>query len=246
MFKSTTITWYLAHLVLVLIGLLLYGLPPEWLGEALTSGIASSLIATGMCGAVLYVYSLQSEKRQAAISAIEDAGLSGVFPGRSVSIRTEYAARINKAKNIDVLGFGLSHFRQDYVNKFEDLAKSKNVRILLSSPDYPNKRNNYCDQRDLEEGNKIGQISGEVEQFIADSAEVRQKYPESFQVRRLKMLPSINIFRMDSEILWGPYLVGEQSRNMPTLLVRDRGYLGIALKGHFDKIWGDDELSEAV
>jgi hypothetical protein len=53
----------------------------------------------------------------------------------------------------------------------------------------------------------------------------------------MKALPAINLLRADHEIFWGPYLMGQQSRNTPTLIAQRGGFLFDALKAHFDALW---------
>ena len=38
-------------------------------------------------------------------------------------------------------------------------------------------------------------------------------------------------------VFWGPYLIGEVSRNMPTLLMETDGTVARRLLEHFDRIW---------
>ena len=75
---------------------------------------------------------------------------------------------------------------------------------------------------------------------------VRRSDSPRFQVRLYKCLPSVNIFRIDDELFWGPYLIREQSRNTPTFIVRKGGILFDTLAKHFNTIWSDPELSRPV
>ena len=169
-----------------------------------------------------------------------------MFQGRSVAIRKEYDDRIEKANELDLLGFGLSAFRQDYGQRFRDLAKTKKIRILLLDTHYPNDEAAYARQRDIEEGNLNGRIVGDIEEFISFSRPITKEYPENFNVRVMRALPSINYFRLDDEILWGPYLINMQSRNMPTFLVGKGGYLYETLKEHFNTLWSDERFSRSI
>ena len=98
-------------------------------------------------------------------------------------------------------------------------------------------------QRDAEEGNAPGSISTDVQEFLDRTAEVRVQHPDRFQVRLYTALPSINVFRVDDELFWGPYLVRRQSRNTPTFLVSRGGGLFDRIVEHFELLWSDGELS---
>jgi hypothetical protein len=191
------------------------------------------------------LHTLFVDSRERAKQRLYDYGFRAAFEGRSVLIKEEYTNRLSAARDIDVIGFGLSAFREDYASRFLDLAQTKNIRILLLDPAYPSE-STYADQRDHEEKNTPGDIAKDINQFIKQTAEVRQKFPKSFRVRLMTCLPSINLFRFDSEMLWGPYLVGEQSRNMPTFLVARGGYIFNRLDEHFNSIWSNNDLSREI
>jgi hypothetical protein len=59
----------------------------------------------------------------------------------------------------------------------------------------------------------------------------------SIEIRLYRALPLINIFRIDDDLFWGPYLLEDQSRNYPTLLVRSPGWLFQRLEQHFEMLW---------
>jgi hypothetical protein len=86
-----------------------------------------------------------------------------------------------------------------------------------------------------------------VRRFVADTYELWSQ-GDSFQIRLAITLPSINMFRIDDEIFWGPYLIssshyGRTSRNLPTMIVRRPGYMYDRLLDHFDEIWTGERLS---
>ncbi len=240
--------WYLVNAILVVSGIAMYNidLVTNLIGQEMNAGIAAGLIGTGICGVVTYIATSHSEQRFQGLANIQASGINNVFKSRSVTIREEYSSRIEKAHSIDIIGFGLSAFREDYSSKYMDMAREKKVRILIAHPEFPTQDVNYCDQRDVEEGNVRGQISADIMQFLRTTEEVRRRFPQTFQVKRMKVLPSINVFRMDKELLWGPYLVQDQSRNMPTFLVSSDGHLFETINKHFEAIWNNEMFSESV
>ncbi|PZV38582.1 hypothetical protein B5V02_09505 [Mesorhizobium kowhaii] len=237
--------WFLVHLILVIIGFMGASSPllVTIVGKDLAGGASASLVAAGISGFVLLFHNFFIDSREKKINELYDSGMRAAFDGRSIVIKSEYATRLKSSSRIDVIGFGLSSFREDYGDKFTLLARSMKVRILLLDPTFPNFDNSYADQRDLEEGNSRGTIARDVEAFIARSSEARASHPNNFQIRLLRCLPSVNYFRFDNELLWGPYLVANQSRNMPTFLVARGDFLFDRLSDHFEKLWNSDDLS---
>jgi hypothetical protein len=237
--------WFLVHLILVLIGFTAANsaLVVELVGKDIAGGASASLVATGITGFVLLFHNFFVDRREQLQNRLYETGMRSAFDGRSIVIKSEYASRLKSSSRIDIIGFGLSSFRQDYGDQFGHLARSMKIRILLLDPSFPSPDHSYADQRDVEEGNAKGSISRDVEAFIKISSAARASYPDNFQVRLLKCLPSVNYFRFDNEVLWGPYLVANQSRNMPTFLVAKGAFLFDRLSDHFEKLWSSSELS---
>jgi len=80
-------------------------------------GVGGSLIAAGIAGEILFLYVASSQQTKDKLDLLSIAGLQRIFRTRSVSIRDEYHSRLRNAKDVDILGFGLSSFREDYGNK---------------------------------------------------------------------------------------------------------------------------------
>jgi hypothetical protein len=243
-----SVIWALCHLSLIFLGFLFFYAKPlhGLLTEAVAAAIGVSLIATGISGLVVFLYVRSSEKLQAQIGVLEQAGLVNVFGGRSVTIRDEYNRRFHRARQIDVLGFGQSSLRQDHLSSFVSWSHRAHVRILLIDPEFLAKRYSLADQRDREEGNSRGSIAQDVRTFLEDIGKLEGLNRERFQIRLARVLPTTSIFRIDNELFFGPYLLGQQSRNSPTFLVREGGYLFRHYKDHFDNVWRSDEFSQEV
>ena len=209
-------------------------------------GVGGSLIAAGIAGEILFLYVASSQSTRDKLDLISAAGLQRIFATRSVSIREEYHSRLRNAKEVDILGFGLSSFRQDYGSKFAELSRRTSFRILLLDPEFPSPTESIASIRDREEGNAAGNIRRDVEAFEDAVRRAEGLLKRNFRVRRLTALPSINIFRVDDEIFWGPYLIADQSRNMPTLLVRRGGFLYDSIKTHFEQLWESAQFSKPI
>ena len=163
-------------------------------------------------------------------------GISEVHAGRGAKIFNEYDKHLaNLSENLDVMGFGLSSFREDHADHLDMWSKTVRIRILLLDPDAPFLGDSYADLRDDEEGNPQGQIRRDVRAFVGSVRALVSR--RLFAVRLYRCLPSINVFRVDETAFWGPYLIDKQSRNTPTFEVRAGGILYAEVTGHFDRIW---------
>jgi len=230
--------WLGIHLGLVLGGMLCMTTEGEKLfGASLAQSLGSGLLATGIAGMTLYLYVRLSEQTQDRLQVLTDAGIVSVFRHRSVRIKSHYDERLRAAKQIDLIGLGLSSFREDYSRDFAAWSRRAKVRILLLDPDFPTKGQSLADYRDLEEGGAKGEIRGDVVAFQKAVAEDAAIDSARFQVRKMRTIPAINLLRIDNEIFWGPYLMAERSRNTPTLLVQRGGFMFDDLERHFEETW---------
>lgn len=241
----TGVIWILCHSLTVLLGIVFLIATPihKWLGQGISEGVGGSLIAGGIAGVTLFLYVSTTEGLKSRIEAFSKAGLLKIFSGRSVLIREEYDSRLAKARHIDLVGFGLSSFREDYINQFVGWSHRADVRILLIDPDFPNRLHSLADQRDKEENNPSGQIRRDVEAFERAVSNLSGLDPQRFQLRRMRCIPAINLFRIDDDVFWGPYLMQQQSRNTPTLLAIRGGFLFDVLQSHFDALWAQSPPS---
>lgn len=213
-------------------------------GNTVMIGVGSSLVAAGIAGWVLFILVFIDQDERQKRKLVTDLGLVDAFESRSSQIKSEYDRRIDGARtSIDIMGFGLRALLDDYRDAFAGWAGKAHVRILLLDPDYPAVGRSYAAQRDIEEGNDEGRIARDVRTFLEQTRELRAQHPQTFRVRLYTSLPSINIFRVDDELFWGPYLVKSQSRNSPTFVVRKGGMLYDKLVDQFEGIWSNDALS---
>ena len=202
-------------------------------------------LAKGYGSEPVYVITGGNVVNPPAIESVEPhsvakSGIIKVFPSRQVTISNEYETRLASLhSHLDVLGFGLRAFREDHLSAYGKWKEHAKIRILLLDPNSPSPEFSYSAQRDKEEHNAEGAIHTDVRTFLKVTASLRDR---RFQVRFYKCLPSINIFRIDDELFWGPYLIHEQSRNTPTILV-GQGMLFERIMAHFDRIWRDENFS---
>jgi len=231
--------YLLLHLVVFMAGVLVVRVH-----SAVASGVGASLIAAAVAGWVLFVWVLLNQEQARRLEILAGLGLVDAFTARSTHIKEQYDQRLADARqSIDIMGFGLRQLREDYITDFAGWASRAHVRILLIDPNAPSPSLSHANQRDSEEGNATGSIAVDVNEFLHQTSELRGANPGRFEVRLYTALPSVNIFRVDDELFWGPYLVKTQSRNTPTFLIKRGGGLFDRLAGHFDNLWNDQTLS---
>ena len=120
---------------MVLLGALFLGSwSRTWIGVGACRGHWWLLIATGVAGVSLFLYVSFTDILRAQIETISKAGLSTIYSGRSVQIRDAYQHRLTVARKIDLIGYGLSSFRQDYLEHFVEWSRRAQIRILLIDP----------------------------------------------------------------------------------------------------------------
>jgi hypothetical protein len=234
--KSTQVIYWLAHVLLLLVGYTLFRSFPE---NEFVKNVGASILAAGLSGMVIFVYILFTSNTSARLDALATAGLDAVFSERSVSIKEMYQKRLSGTfQHLDVIGFGLSLFREDYSQQFESWSKRTQVRILLLDPEFPESGPKLARIRDAEEKSDED-IAKDVKAFVRACSHLRKS--KTFQIRLYRAIPTINYFRVDDEAFWGPYLFGSPSRLTPTLLVRRGGFLYAKLSRHFDQIWASPD-----
>lgn len=250
--KANHWVYLVLHLVLFLVGLLLvvYSntlMKSDPLTSAIALSVGGSIMATAFVGWVLFLHVWLSQDEFRRMEILRKFGFIEAFEHRSMTIRHEYETRLKNAnEGIDIMGFGLRALQEDYHKDFVKWANRATVRILLLDPEFPNSEFSVANQRDKEEGNDQGDIRRDVQAFLRSCSDLMRNKQPRFEIRLYRCLPSINMFRIDDDLFWGPYLIGDVSRNFPTFLVSRQGILYRRLQGHFDRIWSDETFSRAV
>src|SRR5690349_16142190 len=106
----TTWIYFLVHALLIVLGYVLVRINPTGLWGA----VGSSVIAAGVTGLVVFVYVRYAQDAAEKLEVIAEFGIVTIFEARAARIKPEYDERLRSAREIDVLGFGLNAFREDY------------------------------------------------------------------------------------------------------------------------------------
>lgn len=241
--KVRTVVYLSAHAVLVLLGAFISAV-----GGAFWIAVGTSVIATGISGMIVFGWIIFSEEDADRRKAMDEFGFVTAFPHRSIQIKHEYEARVARAShNIDIMGFGLNALREDFSERFREWSTRAEVRVLLVDPSATAPGPSFTTLRDREERNNAGKTDDEIHRFIEETRPLWSDVGVRFHLRLARTLPSVNMFRIDDESFWGPYLIlsrsGRASRNLPTMIVKRPGYMYERLVDHFEEIWSNEDLS---
>lgn len=225
--------YFLAHAILLIIGALVVQLSYTW-----AAPVGIGLMTAAISGSIVGLYVATTHNTTELLETLRTLGFERAWMGRGPRIRQEYEEHLsNLSRNFDVLGFGLRQFREDFGAELGKWSQNANVRILLLDPEFPVPDYSYAGQRDKEENNATGTISTDVKAFAREVGDIISGENSNLEVRLYQCLPSINIFRIDEHMFWGPYLINDQSRNMPTIKIKSGSILFQSYIEHFDLIW---------
>ena len=238
--NPTALIWVILHLIILCIGFLFlhYDRLQQFVGPALSASLGATFLGTGVVGLFLYLYIITSDTARSQVDALTNAGLTHIYPARSVRIKPEYDRRLENArKQVSVIGYGLGSLRQDFLDTDMQWKPDIRVRLLAVDPERPNGGTSYADLRDAEERRTEGQTRNDVNTLISRVAELNQHRQNPIELRLMTAIPSVNVMIIDDEALWGPYLIAEQSRNSFTCVVRRGGFVFDSLSQHFEALW---------
>lgn len=153
---------------------------------------------------------------------------------RSVTIREWYDDRLSRMqRNLDILAWGLASFREDYGGRLAEWSeRGIQIRLLLVDPDSP-KGSVLCELQDMLEERTAGSTASDIRTFLA----AIKPRSDGLEVKVSEYHPGTNIFRVDDEMFFGPYLAGTVSRNAPTGFVLSGYRLYERLSSHFEWMW---------
>ncbi len=230
---SPIYVYFVCHLIILLVGAVVAQLHHP---NAISAGVG--LMTAAISGTIIGLYVLSTRELASLVNLVRELGFKNAWKGRGVRIRSEYESHLQDLSvQLDILGFGLRALREDFGEDFAEWAGKAKVRVLLLDPDFPTVESSYADQRDAEEQNDCGTIRSDVNRFVNDYRELIDNPNVSFEVRLYRCIPTLNIFRVDNAMFWGPYVVNNQSRNIFTFKIASPSHLFDTFEQHFDDIW---------
>ena len=174
-----------------------------------------------------------------------------LFTGRRDGYLAAYQTLLqNLHKNLDIMGLGLSHVPPDYGHLLAEMAARSRVRIALLDPAFPGPRpdpTSVASIREREERQNEGEFRRQVAKYYFDVLEPYLTHSTDaaeepgLEIRLYKVLPAVNIFRVDDAMFFGSYLLEAPPEETPTLLVHRTGEVGgllfTTMMRHFDEVW---------
>lgn len=205
------------------------------------NALGVSIIAAGAVGIALWIVVRREDAAANWTKSLAEAGIAWVYPRRAASIRSHYENRTEAGKDaLDVIGFGLKDFKRDYLTNLGTMSQRMRIRILIINPE-----SEYAVERDREENQREGTIADEAREFLRAFSELYGAGNDRLQLRTYRCLPLVNVFRIDNEIFWGPYLMDQASGNTFTMRTNSRGFLYQQLRDHFDRVWSDERTEQS-
>lgn len=204
------------------------------------------------------VSSLQSGSRPSPFLHGDGEGLS-VFPGRGDAFFKLYDDALADIRGeLDIFSLKLKRFRREHERTLMKRAATTRIRIALLDPAFPLPEDHVslAAIREKEERSAVGAIRRDVAEWAGVIARYNQALAagqivpdgdSGLAVRLYNILPTINLFRVDTNLFVGPYLLDVEDRETPTFLLRS-ATTGPASMGatmfrvyqrHFDAMWND-------
>ena len=167
-------------------------------------------------------------------------GLVNVYHRRDLS--KEYSELLEKAeKQIDVLGLGLEHFREDNGEKLKNKAlEGISIRLLVIKPNSKISSIRSYQENDLK-GETIEIPLIKLKKYVdeVNKSIEHLKTGNKIQLKCYDAVPSTMIFRMDNIMFIGPYLHKISSRNTITYKIEGDTEIFKQYEKHFNDLWND-------
>jgi hypothetical protein len=204
------------------------------------------------------VLSLQSGSCPSPFLRGDGEGLS-VFPGRGDAFFKLYDDALADIRGeLDIFSLKLKRFRREHERTLMERAASTRIRVALLDPAFPLPEDHVslAAIREKEERSAVGAIRRDVAEWAGVIARYNQAVaagrivPEGdsgLAVRLYNILPTINLFRVDTNLFVGPYLLDVEDRETPTFLLRSATTGPASMEAtmfrvyqrHFDAMWND-------
>jgi hypothetical protein len=233
--KDKTKIIILINIIIILLGIIFLGYSPN---NEIIQNIGAGLFASGIVAIFYLIYPhLDIEKDYLRFRKM---GLINVYQRRDLN--QEYSELLKKAeKQIDVLGLGLDHFREDNGKIVKTKAlNGVPVRLLVIKPN-----SRVSSIRSYQENDLRGEtIEIPLEKLKSYVIEVNETIDNSRKGNKISLkcynaVPSTMIFRIDNIMFIGPYLHKISSRNTITYKVESDTEIFKQYEKHFNDLWND-------
>lgn len=203
--------------------------------SAVWMSISTSMLASA---AVLILTTLLVDR--VPVDPLDKWGIEAMYPSRQM-MNADCDSKLKKAKKqIDVIAFGLKHFREE-VDTEALLKKGVNFRIITMDPE-----SQFISQREKEEGKSAGYIKGDIEQLMKWAESLNQKtYRGKIEIKGYSCMTLDFYWRVDDSLFWGPYWYDTDSQATISFCYKS-GEAFDTYAQYFEKLWNDDSLMRSL
>lgn len=195
--------------------------------------IGASIIASS---AVVYIDSFYEVKFRAIRDIMEKWKLAAIYKTRGAMNADCDTAQAEAKKEIDVIGFGLSSWRDSSTDEIKELLKKGvKIRIMTPNPESP-----FVLQLARDEGQADDSIRHSINKLIEWGAELRDA-GGNIEIRTYDWLPMDFYFRIDGVLFIGPYLYSKGSQQTVTFKFEKDGVMYAEYTAYFERVWNAAE-----
>ncbi len=202
------------------------------------NGSGTSLVASGIIGIIT---SIMTERIRS--NPLEDWKLKGIYFTRAEMNADCGLTMQGKVKQIDVIAFGLSSFRNTQRERMIEMLKSgTQFRIITMDPESP-----HVGEREKEEGG-VQKLGTTINQMIDDFRELNSRgYKGKIKIKGYTCMTLDFYWRVDNTIYIGPYWYGKPSQYTISYKYVGNSGNGYKLyKGYFDDLWKNDAIMKDI
>lgn len=182
-----------------------------------------------------------------------------LFGGRGDAFFQLYdEALVDIKSQLDIFSLKLSRFRKQHKTTLFSAAEHTRIRIALLDPGFPLPEDHIslASIREREERSPVGAIRRDVEEWATlfseyraavEAGRINQTNENGLYIRLYNILPTVNLFRVDTSLFVGPYLLDVEDRETPTFLIKSEApghnSMGNTMfkvyQRHFDAVWAN-------
>jgi SIR2-like domain len=180
-----------------------------------------------------------------------------LFGGRGDAFFRLYdEALLGIQDELDIFSLKLGRFRRQHSATLLAAAARTRIRIALLDPSFPLPEDHIslASIREREERSPVGAIRRDVAEWTTVCSEYRRAVDDGameeterngLHIRLYNILPTVNLFRVDTNLFVGPYLLDVEDRETPTFLIKSEapGHSSMGntmfkvYQRHFEAVW---------
>ena len=222
----------LAELVILSLGIILVFFPNS---NMIVSNIGASIIASSI---VIFMTDVLIGKE--SNESVVQWGLEAVYKTRG-EMNSSCDEYLKKAKNLDIIAFGLKSWRDSQQTQIETILQSGGtIRIITMKPGCANLKARERDEFEQDDG-----ISHSIEQLIVWAKTQNDKgYKGKIEVRCHDHLPLDFLYLMDNRLFTGPYVYGKGSQQTVSFEYSNTCSAYEYYKDYFNELWNDEAFCQ--